>query len=492
MTARPHLLVCLLCVSALGAQQDAVKAIRRAFRPADDVIVAEAERLAAVDSAKGKEGSPKLVEVLLEAWMRCHAEALPVEQTMGKRISSGGAKLAARSRGEFDALLRPMMRIEEVLRSFQDRASVDRLVEAAVLGKSLDPRLRTRLCDRLGRASPELRSRVAKELPRARRPDDAWVMIRALEGLEEFPVDVVAELEARCDDPSELVRLAAVRAVGGSGVRASAGSLIERLDRSEGRMRRAVRAALIELTGRDLGPVSQSWQRWWDAEGEAFVAGRAAAPKTKGGDDAGATSSGFFGIPQDGRSILYVLDRSLSMQVAMSRQKGKAGAGEESRWDRLVTELRAALDRLDPGQAFNIVAFGDHNLMWAEGMQEASARNVGDAKRWIGGLKLELGTHVFGAFDEAFDLVGPRLSDRYFDPAVDTMLFLSDGLPTVRNPGQPNKLGRDDAELVLALVRRRNPFGSVTLHTIALGQGSRSKFLEQLAEQNGGLFVHAK
>jgi hypothetical protein len=111
---------------------------------------------------------------------------------------------------------------------------------------------------------------------------------------------------------------------------------------------------------------------------------------------------------------------------------------------------------------------------------------VEDAGEWLAGQRLQLGTNVFGALDAAFALAAPRHEERYFEPGYDTILFLSDGMPTRRDPEQPRKLPPDDRGLLLAMSKRRNPFGVVTLHTVALGKGSAVQFLRKLAAAHDG------
>ena len=119
----------------------------------------------------------------------------------------------------------------------------------------------------------------------------------------------------------------------------------------------------------------------------------------------------------------------------------------------------------------------------------ADARNAAAAKTWLAELELELGTAVFEACEVAFALGGVALEDRAYAAQIDTIFFLSDGLPTVRQPKTPRKLGPDDPDLVRAMVRRHNPMGAVVVHTILLGRAGGGPFLRDLAADNGGQFV---
>ena len=63
---------------------------------------------------------------------------------------------------------------------------------------------------------------------------------------------------------------------------------------------------------------------------------------------------------------------------------------------------------------------------------------------------------------------------------IDTVFFLSDGMPTVGT--------WIDVEDILREVRDGNALRKVAIHTIAIGKFDKV-FMKRLAEENGGVFV---
>ncbi|MBK8975883.1 MAG: VWA domain-containing protein [Planctomycetes bacterium] len=485
--------VALLVLSGTaGAQGDAVRGLRRAFAADGQPTDVEGVRLAAIAAAATADAA-ETVDALCAAYLRCDGELRPLERDVSKRMATGGAKLAMQQRPQLDSLLRVTTAIERTLAAFSAPASLEQIVVRCVEGRELPPQLRAAVCRRAALLGPRAVPRLGTAVRDAKRPDDAWIALAAL-GACGRPAHVAgAEVEARLADRTPLVRLRAVRTLVEIDHRAGVPALVARLDAEQGRAHRLVVEALEELTGMALGDSAERWRIWWQAEGETFVrVGRAAAAQPARPVDAAqrTETATFFGLPQDGAAILYVLDRSNSMKTPVAGRRAAGAAAAESRWERLLAETDAALDRLRPDQTFNIVAFGDENMIWCDTMQRATPERVAAAKAWLHEAPFQLGTNVFGALDEAFALGGPNLQDRYFDAAVDTMLFLSDGHPTRRDPATPRSLGRDDPELCLALARRRNPFGSVTIHAVALGRGALVAFVRELASEHGGQFRH--
>ena len=165
---------------------------------------------------------------------------------------------------------------------------------------------------------------------------------------------------------------------------------------------------------------------------------------------------------------------------------GKQGP---TRWQECLRELGQALDGLGPDRTFNVVVFAQRVLSFQTRQVAADPRNVEAAKEWLAELRLELGTAIFEGFEVAFHLGGARIEDRYFEPEIDTIFFLSDGMPTIRRPEAPRKLSQDKPALTLALIRRRDPFRSVVVHAVQLGKSGGAGFLRELAKQGGGRFV---
>jgi hypothetical protein len=283
-----------------------------------------------------------------------------------------------------------------------------------------------------------------------------------------------------------MLRVQAARTLAAIGDRASVPLLIDRLEEEDDRRRHAVVDALEHLTKQSFGMLVGSWRAWWKGEGEAFIRDgppKQPAKKPAPAGGAPATTSAYFGIPQDGRAVLYLVDFSQSMRARMSGKQGP------TRWQECLRELGQALDGLGPDRTFNVVVFAQRVLSFQTRQVAADPRNVEAAKEWLAELRLELGTAIFEGFEVAFHLGGARIEDRYFEPEIDTIFFLSDGMPTIRRPEAPRKLSQDKPALTLALIRRRDPFRSVVVHAVQLGKSGGAGFLRELAKQGGGRFV---
>ncbi|MGE3172855.1 MAG: hypothetical protein AB7O97_09515 [Planctomycetota bacterium] len=346
--------------------------------------------------------------------------------------------------------------------------------------------------------------------------DDAIVLLRAIAALGPRAGTAARLPIAWLEHASVDVRAAAVDACVALALPQVLEPLVARLDVETGPLRERLLDALVVLTAQHPGDAGASWRAWLAAEGASFLDG---TRRLGGGDAAlrrrapaaGGTAAGtYFGLPQDGSTLLYVVDRSLSMRQAGPRRgagttAGGRSADGESRWQYSLDELRQGIGRLRPEQRFQVMAFANRVLVWAEQPQPATAANVEAAVAWLDGLGLEYETNAYDALELSFVLAGRGARDRYYPGEIDTIFFLTDGEPT-----RPTEQGRlrggdayDDPAQVLAAVRRWNPLGRVTIHTIgisltATGRRARNggrapanarQFLRDLALQNGGTFV---
>jgi len=100
---------------------------------------------------------------------------------------------------------------------------------------------------------------------------------------------------------------------------------------------------------------------------------------------------------------------------------------------------------------FNIVTFADEARTWRRRSVEASAKRVGEAKRWIKETFRPGGqTNTFAAIEVAFAV----------DEDLDTIFFLSDGDPTVGDYEYKTGTGHT--------IYSWNWERQVTIHTVAL------------------------
>ncbi len=276
--------------------------------------------------------------------------------------------------------------------------------------------------------------------------------------------------------------------------------LMDRLPKETGRLRDLIADTLAQFTGRSLGPSRKSWRDWLQKEGAPYLSGETelgdTLPTQKKSRPAEGTGT-YFDIPQDGASILYVFDVSLSMKAILKRRPGRRGGAaqeKERRIDRLMRELAKALEALTPNKKFNLLGFANRLYRFADKQQPATPKNIESAKTWLKGLQLKFQTNIYDALDLAFYSAGRGSRDRYYPLTVDTIFFLSDGAPTRPKrtvKGRGRGLSGDVPDEILSAVRRWNPLRRIRIHTVGLGiRGPKANgFLRQLAKENGGTYV---
>lgn len=183
-------------------------------------------------------------------------------------------------------------------------------------------------------------------------------------------------------------------------------------------------------------------------------------------------TSAFTRLP---RETVFILDVSGSMQGAGIRQA--------------KTALLLALERLQPEDSFNVLAFNHQTRALFPGSWPARPEVVAKARAWVRGLGATGGTEMLPALLSAFD----GRSDGYGtagERAVKQVIFITDG--AVAN----------EAELFTVI---EDYLGETRLFTVGIGSAPNGHFMEeaarlgrgtatfiarpeQVAERMGGLF----
>jgi HEAT repeat protein len=262
------------------------------------------------------------------------------------------------------------------------------------------------------------------------------------------------------------VRSAAVEALRRIRTRECVPPLVARLGAEDSRrVRAAIGDALFEITGELFGDDAVLWQRWWKEKGGTFVI-PAEVPR-RVADDRGGTVAGFFGIPLDSDRVVFVLDRSGSMDGAdVEAKPGEARA--PTRLERALRETLTAADRLGSGARTNVVLFETEVTAWKERaipMTPAARKDLGDFLRK---QKPGAATNLYGGLEKALA-----------DPGVDTLVLLSDGYP--------NEGTWTSADDILDAVGRLNATRRIRIHCVAFGY--ESDLLRRLAKENSGIYV---
>ncbi|MCA9000918.1 MAG: HEAT repeat domain-containing protein, partial [Planctomycetes bacterium] len=249
--------------------------------------------------------------------------------------------------------------------------------------------------------------------------------------------------------------------------------IIKRMAEEEGRLAYEFGETLFRLTGKNFGTNSKTWQLWYDQEGkdaeilspgELKEAQRQRALKAQ---KERSRPARFFGMEIRSARVIFIVDVSGSMNEELrGHYVGERG---QVRMERAKEELIAAIDGLQKGTRFDMIAFSGGVDNWAEKpLAESQEPDHEKAKEWVSSLGAGGGTNLYGSLEKAFE-----------DPDVDTIMVLSDGEPSVGDIIDPGAI----REAVQALNTNRN----VRIHTIALG--GTLQILEWLAEDSGGNFV---
>lgn len=288
--------------------------------------------------------------------------------------------------------------------------------------------------------------------------------------------DCVAALEG----PPTPLSAAAVDGLRRLHRRESIEPLIAYLGREDiGRLRADARRALVSLTGERHGPYKQPWADWWkDAQAKFQLPATPFDATAESSHDKGVT---FYGITTFSDKILFVLDVSGSM-ADTAHEDATGARGEERKIDVARRELASALAMLDEKKTFNMVFFGHRVVRWQGGMIPADKAALERAKRFENEVDPSGGTNIHDALETAFAMAGFAADGKNYLSAIDTVYFMTDGTPTAGKLVKPDE--------ILAAVRAWNRAARITIHVIGVGDACDVKFLQALASQNDGTFVH--
>lgn len=183
------------------------------------------------------------------------------------------------------------------------------------------------------------------------------------------------------------------------------------------------------------------------------VGASGAGDGAEGGGRAPGLGAGFFGAKGAGKSFVYVVDMSGSM--------------EGERFRRAVAELIRSINKLSPEQSFYVIFFNDKTFPMfdpqpAKGLIAANSSNKNRATKWIRNRRPSSTTDPTLALQKALAM----------KPEV--VFLLTDG--ELDNPAD-----------VRHMIRRENKSG-VVIHTIAFENEDGATTLETIATENNGTF----
>lgn len=386
--------------------------------------------------------------------------ALRVAQTVGRmEVELDGELLVARATQAEPEVARLLL------------GSIERLQASKHLGG--EPAAIVEALDRLVRSHREASTRAAA-LSALGRLDYFLARERVLEALDERDPGLRCAalsvaggyVESEClaisarglADREPRVRCQALENLEGLASRAALTAIADHLgiERSE-RLRWRMLAFLQARSGQDHGFDPAAWRAWAGTVSSAVVTGEARAWTS------GDTQVVFAGLPMLSERSAFLIDFSGSMW--------QTKIGERTRKEIVDAHLRGVLQALPPEARFNVIPFTNEPIPWEERLVPASRANVARAVDWFERAR-QSGRGNF--YDAA------RLA--LADPEVDTIVVLTDGVPT---GGRHSNL-----ELVVELLYEENRFRKVAFDAVLVdAPAGRKRLWEDLARGSGGRTV---
>lgn len=222
---------------------------------------------------------------------------------------------------------------------------------------------------------------------------------------------------------------------------------------------------LERRSGRHLGVQPLRWRSLW----EGYLRGDVRWYGEQSVDGEPTTVGGFFGLRPESDRLVFLLDRSGSMQASFGKNRA------HSRLEEAVDQMAGLLAQLGPETEFNVITFSSGTQAWKQNsMAIADEKNIRAARAWVLQSGAAGGTHLASGVRRALSVQRDGSIDiEALQP--DTVIVLCDG-GTAEGP-----------TWVGPFLRRVNDGARIVFHAVQLGQGGDGS-LEALASQTGGDF----
>ncbi len=476
---------------------EAIQTFREFSRNENPIVRAAAvEDLGAIDSGVMVEFiltacsdvDPRVVEAAGRALGRMESDEALAALLAGLSHANGKARAAAAL--GFSRISRPYAAaVPKLVAILQTGDDDTRRAAVLSLANMRDPSTIDALLVALSDRIPALRVIAAEALGRLRAVQANGALLTQVEtasdwALQKVAVEAVAKIRSR-DSIEPLLKLFETR---------------------EGVLVEAIHKALVSITGEDFSYDVAFWRRWWERAGATFVvptddelakkrdrieanAAKYKRPETKT----------YHTIDTLSKKLIFVIDISSSMadKIAIpdSATKEQIEAfGSRVKMDIAKAELIALLGALESDVDFNIITFSGSAKSWQENLVGASMRTA--AIKYVsklqphvpstggraggGGGGDELKTNTYAALLAAFGFAAEGTTDWKKRGKVDTVFFVTDGLPTTGELVDVPKM----IDAVVEMNRTRG----LTLHLVMFDKDAARR-LEGLATRNGGKCV---
>ncbi|MCC6406841.1 MAG: VWA domain-containing protein [Planctomycetes bacterium] len=233
-------------------------------------------------------------------------------------------------------------------------------------------------------------------------------------------------------------------------------------DQGSSRIEGEIARELERRSKRHLGPYPERWRSWW----RSYLERRASGAE---GDPEPETVTSFFGLRPTTDRVVFVLDRSGSMDGAL-------GTGGTTRWKAAVAQLLDFVEKLGPTGRFRVILFSDETWSSSRELKKAVPQNIASLRNWLSGHRPGGGTELQPAIREALavDERGALLGAL----DADSVVVLCDG-QTAEGPAW-----------VEPFLESVNPERCIVFYCVQIGGGGDGT-LATLALRSGGQFVQS-
>ncbi len=178
---------------------------------------------------------------------------------------------------------------------------------------------------------------------------------------------------------------------------------------------------------------------------------------------------------EDGYFMLYVTPPDMRDAEAIRRDLtlvvDVSGSMSGAKLEQAKAAIQQVLGTLTPRDQFRLIAFSSSVRSFRDGFTAADADALAEARRWTSALVADGGTNIEGALRASLRRDGRRSRD----DALDLLVFLTDGVPSV---------GETQPERLAALAA---PDGTRSrVFTIGIGTDVNTYLLERMAQDGRG------
>lgn len=261
--------------------------------------------------------------------------------------------------------------------------------------------------------------------------------------------------------------------------------LLERSERESGLIWAETRITLQAITG-ERYVLADDWRKWLTTRPEDWTpaAGGSTAEQAKTSVYRPERRSEGLGLPRifgqevPSTRVVFVLDTSKSMEEVdpTAQEEGASAGAGPTRLERAKRELIQAVEALRPEVHFNLLTYNTGvTVVFEEKLVAAKASAKRKAIDHVAALKPAGHTNSAEAILTAMDI-----------PEVDTIIFISDGSPTI-----PGKGTMAEIPPILESIFVANRTKKITIHTLGFS-GALVSFMKAIAHGTGGTYAPVK